>query len=174
VNEKRTGRREGSPKVDAPLRKEQAILDISVTSPPIFVTKRSQLLVETSEVESAYTNSRKAVEGAGERSISSNLTDEGVANQILGTVFFPGTYNVTQKAGRKIFLALTALVSGSSGFDLRGECGERRKNGASLKTGSSRVPRTSDKKRLRQSGRLSRLSADLDLTGFIRQTQVMC
>ncbi len=38
----------------------------------------------------------------------SNLTDEGVANQILDTVFFPGTYNVTQKAGRKVFIALTA------------------------------------------------------------------
>jgi len=37
----------------------------------------------------------------------SNLTDAGVANQILDTVFFPGTYNVTQKAGRKVFVAVT-------------------------------------------------------------------
>jgi len=76
VNQQKTahGGQEGTPKVDAPLRKEQAILDISVTSPPIFVTKRSQLLVETSEVESAYTNSRKAVEGAGGKIVDGSLS----------------------------------------------------------------------------------------------------
>lgn len=37
----------------------------------------------------------------------SNLTDEKIANQILDTVFFPGTYNSSQKAGRKLYLALS-------------------------------------------------------------------
>jgi len=76
VNQQKTahGGREGTPKVDAPLRKEQAILDLSVSSPPIFVTKRSQLLVETSEVESAYSNSRKAVEGAGGKIVDGSLS----------------------------------------------------------------------------------------------------
>ena len=76
VNQQKTahGGGEGTPKVDAPLRKEQAILDLSVSSPPIFVTKRSQLLVETSEVESAYTNSRKAVEGAGGKIVDGSLS----------------------------------------------------------------------------------------------------
>lgn len=37
----------------------------------------------------------------------SNLSDEKVLNQVLDTVFFPGTYDARQKAGRKIFAALT-------------------------------------------------------------------
>ncbi len=36
----------------------------------------------------------------------SNLTDEEVLSQVVDTVFFPGTYNSRQKAGRKIFAAL--------------------------------------------------------------------
>ncbi len=37
----------------------------------------------------------------------SNLTDKDVSNQVLDTVFFPGSYQATQKGGRKVFLALT-------------------------------------------------------------------
>ncbi len=37
----------------------------------------------------------------------SNLTDERVLNQVLDTVFFPGTYNARQKSGRKVFGALS-------------------------------------------------------------------
>jgi iron complex outermembrane receptor protein len=37
----------------------------------------------------------------------SNLSDERILNQVLDTVFFPKTYNSRQKAGRKIFLALS-------------------------------------------------------------------
>lgn len=37
----------------------------------------------------------------------SNLSDEKILNQVLDTVFFPGTYNTRQKAGRKLFLAVS-------------------------------------------------------------------
>lgn len=37
----------------------------------------------------------------------SNLSDEKILNQVLDTVFFPKTYNSRQKAGRKVFLALS-------------------------------------------------------------------
>ncbi len=37
----------------------------------------------------------------------SNLSDEKVLNQVLDTVFFPKSYNSRQKAGRKLFLALS-------------------------------------------------------------------
>lgn len=37
----------------------------------------------------------------------SNLTDEKVLNQVLDTVFFPGSYNARQKSGRKVFAALS-------------------------------------------------------------------
>lgn len=36
----------------------------------------------------------------------SNLTDEEIAGQTLDTVFFPGSYNVRQKQGRKVFASL--------------------------------------------------------------------
>ena len=68
------GGSDATPKPDAPLRKEQAVIDFSVNSPPPFVTRRSQLLVETSEVESAYQNSRRAVEAAGGKIVDGALT----------------------------------------------------------------------------------------------------
>jgi glycine cleavage system regulatory protein len=76
VNQQKTARggNEATPKADAPLRKEQAVIDFSVTSPPAFVTRRSQILVETSEVESAYQNSRRAVEAAGGKIVDGALT----------------------------------------------------------------------------------------------------
>jgi iron complex outermembrane receptor protein len=37
----------------------------------------------------------------------SNLTEEKVLNQVLDTVFFPGSYNARQKSGRKIFASLS-------------------------------------------------------------------
>ena len=37
----------------------------------------------------------------------SNLTDEEVLNQVLDTVFFPGSYNARQKSGRKVFASLS-------------------------------------------------------------------
>jgi glycine cleavage system regulatory protein len=68
------GGSESTPKADAPLRKEQAVIDFSVNSPGAFVTRRSQILVETSEVESAYQNSRRAVEAAGGKIVDGTLT----------------------------------------------------------------------------------------------------
>lgn len=76
VNQQKTahGGQEGTPKADAPLRKEQAVIDLSISSPPLFVTRRSQILVETPEVESAYQNSRRAIEAAGGKIVDGSLT----------------------------------------------------------------------------------------------------
>jgi len=76
VNQQKTARggQEGTPKPDAPLRKEQAVVDFAVNSPPIFVTLRSQVLVETDAVDSAYQNARMAVEGAGGKVVDGSLT----------------------------------------------------------------------------------------------------
>jgi glycine cleavage system regulatory protein len=71
------GGREGLPKTDAPLRKEQAVVDLNVSSPPIFVTRRSQLVVETGDVDGAYQNSRKSVEGSGGKIVDGSLTGRG-------------------------------------------------------------------------------------------------
>lgn len=76
VNQQKTARggHQGAPKPDAPLRKEQAVLDLTISSPPIFVTRRSQILVETATVDTAYQASRKAVEAAGGKIVDGNLT----------------------------------------------------------------------------------------------------
>ena len=76
VNQQKTARggQEGAPKPDAPLRKELAVLDFAVNSPPIFFTRRSQLLVETEAVDSAYQNSRRAIEAAGGKIVDGSLT----------------------------------------------------------------------------------------------------
>ncbi len=76
VNQQRTARggQEGMPKPDAPLRKELAVVDFAVSSPPIFVTRRSQILVETEAVDSAYQNARRAIEAAGGQIVDGSLT----------------------------------------------------------------------------------------------------
>jgi glycine cleavage system regulatory protein len=86
VNQQKTARggHEGAPKADAPLRKEQAIVDLTVSSPPLFVTRHSQILVETPEVESAYQNSRRAVEGAGGKIVDGSL--KGYAGGMSATL----------------------------------------------------------------------------------------
>jgi glycine cleavage system regulatory protein len=71
------GGQEGTPKVDAPLRKELASLDLTISSPPLFVTHKSQLLVESPAVESAYQNSRKAIEAAGGKIVDGALAGRG-------------------------------------------------------------------------------------------------
>ncbi|HZE98946.1 MAG TPA: DUF4349 domain-containing protein [Planctomycetota bacterium] len=83
INQQKTARggNEGTSKIDAPLRKEQALLDLSVSSPPIFVTRRSQIIVETGEVESAYQNARRAVEGAGGKIVNGSLTGYAAGSQ---------------------------------------------------------------------------------------------
>jgi glycine cleavage system regulatory protein len=76
VNQQKTARggQEGIAKPDAPLRKELAVVDVAVNSPPIFVTRRFQILVETEAVDSAYQNARRAVEGAGGKVVDGSLT----------------------------------------------------------------------------------------------------
>jgi hypothetical protein len=76
VNQQKSARggNEGTPKADAPLRKEQAVVDFTVSSPPLFVTRRSQLLIETAQVENAYQNARRVVEAAGGKIVDGSLT----------------------------------------------------------------------------------------------------
>jgi glycine cleavage system regulatory protein len=68
------GGKQGMPKADAPIRKEQAVVDFTISSPPLFVTKRSQILIETAQVESAYQNARRVVEAAGGKIVDGSLT----------------------------------------------------------------------------------------------------
>lgn len=86
VNQQKTARggRDGAPKPDAPLRKEQAVIDLTISSPPVFVTRLSQVLVETPTVDSAYQAARKAVEGAGGKIVDGSL--KGSVDGMQGTL----------------------------------------------------------------------------------------
>jgi glycine cleavage system regulatory protein len=107
VNQQKTARggNEGMPKADAPLRKELAVIDFAVSSPPLFVTRRSQILVETSEVESAYQNSRRAIEAAGGKIVDGSLTGrtDGMTATIRAQVDadkFPALVDSLKSAGK--------------------------------------------------------------------------
>lgn len=107
VNQQKTARggHEGAPKADAPLRREQATVDLTISSPPLFVTKQSQMLVETSEVESAYHNARRAIEAAGGKIVEGSLT--GRADGMSATLHaqvdadkFPALVDSLKTAGK--------------------------------------------------------------------------
>ncbi len=82
VDQQKTARG-GEPTSAAPVRVEQATIDLTVTTPALLVTRRAQLRVETKDVEAVYLASRKSVEKAGGRVLDgglSNRTDGGSAS----------------------------------------------------------------------------------------------
>jgi glycine cleavage system regulatory protein len=75
VNQQKSARGgHGAVKPDAPLRKEQAVLDITISTAPVFVTRKATVAVETAKVEDAYQAARKAVEQAGGNIVDGSLT----------------------------------------------------------------------------------------------------
>jgi DNA-binding FrmR family transcriptional regulator len=82
VDQQKTARG-GQPTAAAPVRVEQATIDLSVATPALLITRRAQLGVEAKDVEGAYVAARKAVEGAGGRILDGGLskrTDGGAAS----------------------------------------------------------------------------------------------
>ena len=75
VNQQKTARggAEGAPKPDAPLKKEQAVVDVAITTPPVVVTRRARILVESDSVKAAYPAARKTVEAAGGMVVNGSL-----------------------------------------------------------------------------------------------------
>ncbi|HVR84023.1 MAG TPA: DUF4349 domain-containing protein, partial [Planctomycetota bacterium] len=76
VNQQKTARggQEDPPKPNAPVRKEQAVIDFSVSTPPVIVTARARIVVEVENVASAYPAARTLVDGAGGKVTSGSLT----------------------------------------------------------------------------------------------------
>jgi hypothetical protein len=68
------GGTEGSAKPDAPVRKEQAVITLSIATPPIHVSRSAQLSVEAVDVDGAYLAARKAVEAAGGKVLGGSVT----------------------------------------------------------------------------------------------------
>lgn len=71
--------RGGAPTAFAPVRVEQATIDLSVSTPALLVSRKALIVVETKGVEAAYQAARKAVEAAGGR-----VLDGGLSNSTAG------------------------------------------------------------------------------------------
>jgi len=75
VNQQQTGRGgQGPVKPDAPVRKEQAVVDFTVNTPAMVVTRRAVIGVEADPAEAAYQDARRAVEAAGGKILEGSLT----------------------------------------------------------------------------------------------------
>jgi hypothetical protein len=55
----------GEARPDAPLRRELAVIDLTISTPPVVFVREAQVHVETPDVEGRYAAARKAVEAAG-------------------------------------------------------------------------------------------------------------
>ncbi len=67
----RGGHGAGNP--NAPVKKEQAVIDVTIATPPIAVTRASTITVETAKAEDAYTSARRSVELAGGKIVGGTL-----------------------------------------------------------------------------------------------------
>jgi hypothetical protein len=57
----------GEAKAELPVRAEEAVVDLTISSPPEHVSRRAALTVETADVDGGYVAARKAIEAAGGR-----------------------------------------------------------------------------------------------------------
>ncbi|HKS16689.1 MAG TPA: DUF4349 domain-containing protein [Planctomycetota bacterium] len=77
VNQQQTGRGgQGDAKPGAPVRKEQAVIDFTVNTPPIVTTRRAMIAVEASPAETAYQQARREVEAAKGEILGGSMTDK--------------------------------------------------------------------------------------------------
>ncbi len=75
VNRQKTARggQEGPPRADAPVRKEQAVISLTISTPALFVSRTGNLALQAAGVEGAYQAARKAVEAAGGKIVDGRL-----------------------------------------------------------------------------------------------------
>lgn len=75
VNHQQTGRGgQGPVKPDAPIRKEQAVIDFTVNTPALIVTRRAAIAIESDPAETAYQTARREVEAAGGKILEGSVT----------------------------------------------------------------------------------------------------
>jgi glycine cleavage system regulatory protein len=75
VNQQQTGRGgQGPAKPDAPVKKEQAVIDFTVNTPALVVTRRAAIAIEADPAETAYQAARREVEAAGGKILDGSLT----------------------------------------------------------------------------------------------------
>ncbi|MBI2931943.1 MAG: DUF4349 domain-containing protein, partial [Planctomycetes bacterium] len=75
VEQQRTARGgQNGASAEAPVRKEQAVIDITVTTPAVVVTRKAQIALETSKAEEAYQAARRAIESAGGKIADGSMT----------------------------------------------------------------------------------------------------
>ncbi|MFN3484893.1 MAG: DUF4349 domain-containing protein, partial [Planctomycetota bacterium] len=78
VNQQKVARggREGAVRADAPVRREQASVEILIAAPPVFFSRRAELTLESAGVEGSYQAVRKALEQAGGQILEGSLTGQ--------------------------------------------------------------------------------------------------
>ncbi len=75
VQQKAQGGDPNVAKSDAPLRREQAVIDITLATTQIVVTRKAGVALETNTVDKAYQTARKTIEDAGGRIIDGSMID---------------------------------------------------------------------------------------------------
>jgi len=66
VDQQQTARGgDGAAKPDAPVKKEQAVIDLTIALPGIARTRTAQIVIEIPDAQGAYEAARKAIEAAG-------------------------------------------------------------------------------------------------------------
>ncbi len=70
----RGGQGEDAPAADAPVKREQAVIDLTISTPPLVVTRTAEISVEAGDVEKAYQAARQAVLDAGGRIVDGSLS----------------------------------------------------------------------------------------------------
>jgi hypothetical protein len=86
VNQQQTGRGgQGNPNPDAKVRKEQAVIDFTVNTPPVFVARRASLTIESSSAKSAYESARQEIAAANGKILGGSLNDRnsGVSASVM-------------------------------------------------------------------------------------------
>lgn len=78
VNQQKVARggRDGAVRADAPVRREQASVEILIAAPPVFVSRRAELTLESAGVEGSYQAVRRAFEQAGGQILEGSLTGQ--------------------------------------------------------------------------------------------------
>ncbi|HZL72524.1 MAG TPA: DUF4349 domain-containing protein, partial [Planctomycetota bacterium] len=76
VNQQQTGRGgQGDAKPGAPVKKEQAVIDFTVNTPPVVVTRQAAVAIEASPAGTAYHSARQEVQAAGGEIVAGSLMD---------------------------------------------------------------------------------------------------
>lgn len=121
------GGKEGKGSPDAPVRKEQAVMDLTLSTPPRVVTLNGDVSVETPEAAGAYEAARKAVQDAGGKILDGGMThhvdgSSGTLKVEVDASKFSGLVDTLKRLG-KVKTATVKQQEPPKGIEIRRELG---------------------------------------------------